>query len=101
MVDLLGKCGIMVSLLRRIKISGYLGDSSSAAAEIADDMVSNELHALRKDTYSGPSLSHCMECGDPIPEARRAAVKCKLCISCQEYFDKLPKQRTKMLDKIL
>lgn len=82
-------------------MSGYIGDSAEAAANIADDMVSNEIAASRKDMYDGPSLSHCEECGDDIPEARRLAVACKLCVHCQEEFEKLPKQRMKMLDKIL
>ena len=83
-------------------MSGYIGDSASNAAEIADTMVNNELFALRAEMESGSSFSHCMECGDDINPLRMIAVKgCKRCISCQEYFDKLPKQRTKMLDKIL
>lgn len=38
------------------------------------------------------SLSHCEDCGNPIPEARRLAVKgVRRCISCQldfEFFEK-------------
>lgn len=38
------------------------------------------------------SLSHCEDCGSPIPEARRLAVKgVRRCISCQldfEFFEK-------------
>lgn len=34
------------------------------------------------------SLSHCEDCGSPIPEARQKAVKgCTRCIVCQEYFE--------------
>lgn len=91
----------MASLLRRNKVSGYIGDSAENAAEIADTMVSNEIVAARKDMYDGPSLSHCEECGDEIDPRRRAAVACKLCVRCQQEFEKLPKQRMKMLDKIL
>ena len=30
------------------------------------------------------SATHCRECGDPIPEARRAAVPgVELCVACQ------------------
>ena len=36
-----------------------------------------------------PSLSHCAECGDEIPEARRQAIRgVKLCVWCQEILEK-------------
>ncbi|KAI5914586.1 TraR/DksA family transcriptional regulator [Thauera sp. 2A1] len=32
----------------------------------------------------GPALTHCEDCGDEIPAARRAAVAgCRTCIHCQ------------------
>ena len=41
---------------------------------------------LASDT---PSLTHCEECGEPIPEARRVAVSgCRLCVKCQEECDR-------------
>ena len=37
----------------------------------------------------GPSLSHCNECGEEIPEARQKAVSgCTMCIECQTYTEK-------------
>lgn len=34
------------------------------------------------------SLTHCLECGCEIPEARRQAVPgCKYCVQCQEARD--------------
>ena len=34
------------------------------------------------------SLSHCEDCGSPIPKARQLAVKgCTRCVVCQEYFE--------------
>lgn len=45
-----------------------------------DDAVARVRAALP----TGPSLSHCEDCGEEIPEARRLAVKgCKMCIECQ------------------
>jgi phage/conjugal plasmid C-4 type zinc finger TraR family protein len=39
----------------------------------------------------GESLSECAECGEPIPEARRAAIPgVKLCIDCQSERDARP-----------
>jgi len=36
-----------------------------------------------------PSLTHCEECGDDIPEARQKLVPgVKLCVYCQDYFEK-------------
>lgn len=33
---------------------------------------------------TGPGTTHCIECGEPIPEARRQAVPgCTLCVTCQ------------------
>ena len=35
--------------------------------------------------YEGESLHKCVNCGEPIPEARRRAVPgCMLCVACQE-----------------
>lgn len=35
---------------------------------------------------TGESLTHCEECGEPIPEARRKAAKgCTHCIECAEF----------------
>ncbi|MFB9159929.1 TraR/DksA family transcriptional regulator [Chromobacterium violaceum] len=36
----------------------------------------------------GASLSHCDDCGDPIPEARRlAAPGCTRCMACQDWAE--------------
>ena len=37
----------------------------------------------------GDSLTHCADCEEPIPEARRTAIPgVKLCIDCQQERDK-------------
>lgn len=37
---------------------------------------------------AGQSYSHCEECGDDIPEARRKAVPgCHRCIHCQQRYE--------------
>ena len=47
------------------------------------------LEAIRAKIKTGPSLSHCAECGEDIPEARQLAVKgCELCIYCQDWHQR-------------
>ena len=42
----------------------------------------------------GKSLTHCAECDEPIPEARRAALPgVKLCIDCMQERDAAYKPR--------
>lgn len=42
----------------------------------------------------GESPTHCAECEEPIPEARRRALPgVKLCIDCQKERDARPVQR--------
>ncbi|KKK75869.1 hypothetical protein LCGC14_2869410 [marine sediment metagenome] len=53
-------------------------------ASIADEL--KRMQARRGPT--GDSLTHCAECDEPIPEARRLAVPgVKLCIECQSGRD--------------
>ena len=49
----------------------------------------NAIDAIRAKIGTGPGLSHCSECGDDIPEARRLAVPgVKLCVFCQEHAER-------------
>lgn len=53
-------------------------------ASIADELA--RLKARRGPV--GESLTHCAECDEPIPEARRQALPgVKLCIDCQNARD--------------
>lgn len=47
--------------------------------------------ALAKARSKGPSLEDCQDCGDPIPEARRAWGGMTRCVHCQTTFER--KQR--------
>lgn len=83
-------------------MAGY-GDTPDAAADAARDHVDNLVHASR-ELLEGPVLGVCLDCGDPIPAARREAaakigIKCCYCINCQEDHDKAPS--VKMLTHIL
>ena len=58
----------------------------------------NAIAAVRANIGSGPGLTHCAECGDRIPKARRLAVPgVQLCVDCQEYAEKVA-LKTGMLD---
>lgn len=69
-------------------------------AENAMAIVDNGIELARLMLRTGPSRPFCLDCGDPIPEARRKAVSgCLYCIGCQSDHDKKPNVRvvTKML----
>lgn len=56
-------------------------------ASIEDELV--RMRARR--VPEGESLTHCAECDEPIPEARRTALPgVKLCIECQSERDGRP-----------
>ncbi len=62
-----------------------------------DGAVSEQIEASVQDELSrmkaqrgpiGESLTHCAECEEPIPEARRVAIPgVKLCIDCMQERD--------------
>jgi phage/conjugal plasmid C-4 type zinc finger TraR family protein len=59
-------------------------------ASINDELA--RMQARKKPV--GDSLTHCAECDEPIPEARRTAIPgVKLCIDCQQDRDTAYKPR--------
>lgn len=60
-----------------------------AVSEQIEASISDELARLKaRKAPQGESLTHCAECDEPIPEARRAALPgVKLCIDCQQDRD--------------
>lgn len=85
-------------------MSGYAGNSD-LEAEHAMILSENGVHAS-KLALQGPIVDECVDCGNDINPARVAFARkmgmtCTRCIECQEEFDKLPKQKVKMLDRIL
>ena len=57
-----------------------------AGGAFADAMAE---HQRRVGQVAGPALSHCEDCGEPIPAERRAAVAgCRRCIDCQMLREK-------------
>jgi phage/conjugal plasmid C-4 type zinc finger TraR family protein len=60
-------------------------------ASIEDELTRMKLKARRP---SAPSRSHCAECEEPIPEARRHAISgVQLCVECQAERDAAPVRR--------
>ena len=67
--------------------TGWAGDG--AVQQQIDDSIADAIERARAQLPSGPSLTHCEECGEAIPEARRQAVPgVKLCIACQAEVDR-------------
>lgn len=60
--------------------------------EQIDASVQEAVDRARNQLPKGESLSHCEECDNEIPEARRNAVAgVRLCISCQTALDETTK----------
>lgn len=83
-------------------MSGYTGNPD-AEAEHAQILAENGI-AAAQSMLEGRVLTHCLDCEEPIAEARRQVAlksnhKCEYCISCQPNHDKAPSIR--MLDRIL
>ena len=66
-----------------------------AVHEQIEASIDDELKRMRsKRAPVGESRTHCAECEEPIPEARRCAVPgVKLCIDCQKDRDAHPVHR--------
>jgi len=66
--------------------TGWAGEG--AVNEQIEATVKDAIERARSQLASGPGLTHCAECGAPIPEARRAAVPgVRLCLACQAAAD--------------
>jgi phage/conjugal plasmid C-4 type zinc finger TraR family protein len=66
--------------------TGWAGDGS--VQQQIDDSIADAIKRAQAQLPSGPSLTHCEECGDEIPEPRRQAVPgVRMCVACQEERD--------------
>ncbi|GAB2501347.1 DksA/TraR family C4-type zinc finger protein [Arenimonas alkanexedens] len=66
--------------------TGWAGDG--AVQDQIDATVKDGIKRARSQLPTGPSLSRCEECDDPIPEARRQALPgVRLCVPCQSARD--------------
>lgn len=65
-----------------------MSDIVDRAAQAEEVFLSDALEQ-RRLPENRFSYSHCEDCGEEIPEARRRVVKgCRRCIECQEVFEK-------------
>lgn len=63
-----------------------------AVNEQIDASIEDELKRMQaRRRPEGESLTHCADCEEPIPEARRKAIPgVKLCLDCQGERDARP-----------
>jgi phage/conjugal plasmid C-4 type zinc finger TraR family protein len=67
--------------------TGWAGDG--AVQDQIDATVKDGVSRAQSRLPTGPSLTHCAECGAEIPEARRQAIAgVRLCVTCQEANDR-------------
>jgi phage/conjugal plasmid C-4 type zinc finger TraR family protein len=67
--------------------TGWAGDG--AVQDQIDATVKDGVSRAQRRLATGPGLEHCVECGTPIPEARRKAIPgVRLCVACQEADDR-------------
>jgi len=60
-----------------------------AVQEQIDSTIEDAVKRARARLPQGPGRQDCEECGEAIPQARRDAIPgVRLCIACQEAFDK-------------
>ena len=66
-----------------------------AVSEQIEASINDELARMKaQKTPVGDSLTHCAECDEEIPEARRKAIPgVKLCIDCMQDRDRAFKAR--------
>ncbi|MEX0283502.1 MAG: DksA/TraR family C4-type zinc finger protein [Paracoccaceae bacterium] len=67
-----------------------------AVNEQIEASINDELARMRAGKQPvGESLTHCAECEEPIPEARRVARPgVKLCLECQQERDSAYRERS-------
>jgi phage/conjugal plasmid C-4 type zinc finger TraR family protein len=67
--------------------TGWAGDG--AVQDQIDATVKDGVKRAQSQLPRGPSLTHCAECGNEIPQARREAfIGVHLCVACQEEHDR-------------
>jgi phage/conjugal plasmid C-4 type zinc finger TraR family protein len=66
--------------------TGWAGEG--AVNEQIEATVKDAVERARSQLPQGPALTHCAECGAPIPEPRRQALPgVRLCLICQQQAD--------------
>lgn len=61
-------------------------DFADRASEREAEFLVEALAKHQPPSENTAGFSHCEDCGDPIPEAKRKAVRgCTRCVVCHEY----------------
>ncbi len=69
--------------------SGWAPDG--AVQDQIDDTIRDGVMRARAQVPNGAGETHCVECGDGIPEARRRALPgARFCVACQSARDPGP-----------
>lgn len=67
--------------------TGWAGDG--AVQDQIDATIKDSIQRVQSKLARGPGLSHCEECAEPIPAARRRALPgARLCVPCQQQRDR-------------
>lgn len=67
--------------------TGWAGDG--AVQDQIDATVDDAVRRARAGLPQGPGATHCEDCDERIPEARRRAMPgTRLCVRCQEARDR-------------
>jgi phage/conjugal plasmid C-4 type zinc finger TraR family protein len=67
--------------------TGWAGEG--AVQDQIDATVKDGILRAKSRLPSGPSVTHCTNCGAAIPEARRSAIPgVRLCVQCQDADDR-------------
>ncbi len=62
-----------------------------AVQDQIDDSITDEVMRARACMPTGESRTHCVECGEEIPEGRRRAMPgVRTCVPCQSEHDRQP-----------
>lgn len=65
-----------------------------AVQEQIEASIADELARLKRPEVTRPSRTHCIECEEPIPQARQEAIPgVVLCLECQQERDTAYKPR--------
>jgi len=63
-------------------------DDVDRAQVVSDLFLDQTLEKAKGPQTNGSGADFCIDCGEPIPKARRLAVPgCIRCIDCQEEFE--------------
>ncbi len=63
--------------------------AEGAVQDQIDATVKDGIKRAKSRLPQGPGLTHCAECGNEIPQARRTAIPgVRLCVSCQDADDR-------------